>query len=615
MLPISHGELFAEATAHLHDGRPAAAEPLLSQLLSQANAPPPNYLAWIEASLECYRRLGKSRHAGYLLLFLGRFAEARTVFATAENGHFEVARCFDLEAYRRTSSDRAPLWVQAARGYREAHRPVHAALAFAAAGAHSEARRSWREVLQHPALRGRPYEQALTLFNLGRCHLEELESLDDGRRHLVRAQQLLEEVAHDFEARGERERAYDCFAILLQLGKESGSFENLAEGYLNCIRIFKQDHLKYYALQYYEDFLRLALEREEFHAAASICREAADYAQRVGLPFDRNYLTRAGEIWSRAAEANERSGGPIELTENALLAAVESLNSLGDFVRIRDTYQQLSRLPLLEKRRQRYRTIAARYASLSSPPGELPALPEQLRQRHAYPAIWELDLVEWELDGDCVLVASAILANERYADLIRRRALYLVLRQLDANQEQPLTEQALALGELQAYPALRPLERLFETGKAPVRRSVMLALGHLYFKRSLRLVNRGLGDEAPEVQEAALAAVRKLFFPHAFDPLTRIFREATDLRVKTAVLESLGRMRTLEAGEFLIEVLRLEPDPIGRIAQRQLLQFGLPELLPIARQHLELAVGITADRLREILGIPVPVPSPSTRAE
>ena len=54
-----------------------------------------------------------------------------------------------------------------------------------------------------------------------------------GRRALVDSQRRLEQVADDFETRGERERAFDCYQILLKLGKESGQFENLAEGYVN----------------------------------------------------------------------------------------------------------------------------------------------------------------------------------------------------------------------------------------------------------------------------------------------------------------------------------------------------------------------------------------------
>ena len=117
-----------------------------------------------------------------------------------------------------------------------------------------QARLLWEEVQADPRLREDPYNAALVSFNLGRV-LTELRDAPGAQRGRVRAMRLLEEAADLFEARGLRERAFDCFQVLLTLGAETGSFENLAEGYLNCIRILREDHLKYYALQYYEDFI------------------------------------------------------------------------------------------------------------------------------------------------------------------------------------------------------------------------------------------------------------------------------------------------------------------------------------------------------------------------
>ena len=57
------------------------------------------------------------------------------------------------------------------------------------------------------------------------------------RRAWARTQELLEQLADEFERRGQRERAFDCYGMLLRLGRDSGSFENVAEGYLNAIRL------------------------------------------------------------------------------------------------------------------------------------------------------------------------------------------------------------------------------------------------------------------------------------------------------------------------------------------------------------------------------------------
>src|SRR4029079_3642534 len=351
-------------------------------------------------------------------------------------------------------------------------------------------RKAWERVLRDPRLRGRMYEEALVHFNVGIAATRDGDK-EGGNRHLVQAQRLLEEVADEFETHGERHRAFDCYCILLKLGKDSSSFENLAEGYINCIRVLKEDNLKFYVLQYYEDFLRIALEREEYHAAATVFREAADYARRVGLIYDKGYMKRAAEIWWKAAEKNERDGGSVEITENAYLAAIDSFNSVGDFFRVRESYRRLAKLSLGAKKTKRYNDVASRYADVWQETIDSAPFPEYLRQQHAYPEIWYLDLIEWELDGDYIEVCPSIIGDVRYADMIRRRAFNVLLTHAEAAQRSSsggtelepntLSQVAQSLGGLQAYAALRPLERLHGHPHPEVRRGVMRALGHLFF--------------------------------------------------------------------------------------------------------------------------------------
>src|SRR5262249_53908471 len=202
--------------------------------------------------------------------------------------------------------------------------------------------------------------------------------------HLVAAQRILEEVADTFETAGERDRAFYCYQVLIELGKRSKSFKNLAEGYLNCIRVMKEDNLRFYVLQYCEDFLALALERKEFHAAATLAREAAEYALRAGMPYDRHYLARSAEIWQRCAAGNEEAGGPAELSENALVAAIDAWCAIGQFARVGDCYERLALLDLPEKKRRRYAVASERYRGVDAGPVDAPAFPESLRQPHAY---------------------------------------------------------------------------------------------------------------------------------------------------------------------------------------------------------------------------------------
>ncbi len=603
----ANAQLRERAEALGKGGRHAEAERAWRQLLVNTHVVDFEYDDWLRGAAATYLKLGRPLEAGYAYLYLHQFAQALAAFGQAQ-APLELARAREVEGRRTVGEPAREHLRAAAAGYVDAGRAVHGAIAYALAGEPAKERRVWERVLADPRLRTMPYELALVHFNVGDACLRAGDK-DEAERRFIHAQRLLEEVADDFEARGERERAFDCYAVLLKLGRDSGSYENLAEGYINCIRVLKEDSLKFYVLQYYEDFLRISLEREELHAAATVFREAADYARRVGLVYDRGYIRRAGETWWLAAEKNERDGGPPEMTENAYLAAVDAWNSVGDFTRVRETYERLARLSLGDKKRARYAQVATRYADVPPEPAEAAPFPDYLRQQHAYPEIWHLDLTEWELDGQPVDVCASIVGDVRYADMIRRRALLVLLTILGApragqgGELEPglLAQVTVGLGELQSYAALRPLERLAGHASPEVRRGVQRALRNLYFKRSFQMIARGLVDEVAEVRKAALEALAALHFPHAFDPLTRIFREHEDLRVKEVALESIGRIASLEAGEFLIEVLRYEAPALREVARRLLAQFDNADILPILQKHMELETGPRREQWSEIV--------------
>src|SRR6202023_2033926 len=117
------------------------------------------------------------------------------------------------------------------------------------------------------------YNVALVQFNLARC-ARQCGDPRQAREAIVASVRLLEEAADHFESIGQRERAFDCFQVLVQLGRESGAFEDVLEGFVNCIRILREDHLKYFALEYFEEAIAAATEREETSAAATLAREA-----------------------------------------------------------------------------------------------------------------------------------------------------------------------------------------------------------------------------------------------------------------------------------------------------------------------------------------------------
>lgn len=583
-----------QAEAMVQQGRWVDAERQYRELIGQTHVINYEYDDWLRRLGEIYRHLGRPREAAFVYLYLHYFDLARGQLT--DDSHTGMrARLAEIEKK----------WPEAAQLYQRAGLPVHAAVAFERAKQGPEAAAAWKALGHAPGLGQRPYEAALVHFNYGLAAVRLEAGSAEARRALIESQRKLEQVADDFEQVGELERAFDCFQILLKLGKESAQFENLAEGYVNCIRVLRDDNLKFYVLQYYEDFIKLALERSELHAAATLYQEAAAFAARAGLPYDRHYQHKSALTWMRCAEKFVETGVPVQMTENALLAAASQHSAVGDYPAVRECFERLAALELPDRARKRFATIALRYKGLAAPPVELPGLPDYLKQQHAYADIWFVDLLEWEMDGDPFAVAASIVGDLRYPNGIRRRALVVLLTLADAQarhaegESETLVHVAELLGELQSYAALSPLEKLFASPDPAIRKAAVRALRFLYFKRSFVIVRRALGDPDQTVRDAALTAIEGLHFPHAFNPLARIYRESNDPRVRRSALQSIGKIQTVEAGEFLVMVLRQETGPLRETAHAALSQMDNADVLPILRQHYEIE---TNPAVRETLG-------------
>ncbi|HEX2689169.1 MAG TPA: HEAT repeat domain-containing protein [Kofleriaceae bacterium] len=600
-----------QAEAMVQQGRWVDAERHYRELIGQTHVINYEYDDWLRRLGEIYRHLGRVREAAFVYLYLHYFDMARAQLVGDERGaaggEVPASPTHDTGALRARLAEIEKKWSEAAQLYQQAKLPVHAAVAFERAKQYPEAASAWKSLLHHAGLGSRAYEAALVHFNYGLAavRLEAGAGAGEARRALIESQRKLEQVADDFEQAGELERAFDCFQILLKLGKESAQFENLAEGYVNCIRVLRDDNLKFYVLQYYEDFIKLALERGELHAAATLYQEAAAFAARAGLPYDRHYQHKSALTWMRCADKFLETGVPVQMVENALLAAASQHSAVGDYPAVRECFDRLAGLDLPERAKKRFQTIAQRYRGLAAPPVELPGLPDYLKQQHAYADIWFVDLLEWEMDGDPYAVAASIVGDLRYPNGIRRRALVVLLTLADAqtrkaaSETETLVHVAELLGELQSYAALSPLEKLFASGDATIRRAAVRALRFLYFKRSFVIVRKALIDPDAQVREAALVAIAGLHFPHAFNPLARIYRESNDPRVRGAALSSIGKIQTVEAGEFLVMVLRQETGSLREAAYVALAQMDNADVLPILRQHHEIE---TNPAVRDTLG-------------
>jgi hypothetical protein len=587
-------ELKERADRALRSARPSEALSLYRSLLRRVTVFEPGlYETWLEGALAAYQALGRSREAGYVLLTLRRFADA--------------ARCFDREtspiewalAVARQGQRREAAEVLLSVGH-----PALAALELDAANDLAMARELWQRLQNHERLRDRPYETALVHFNWAEC-LRRSGDVTGARRAAARTQELLESLADEFERRGKRERAFDCYGILLRLGRDHGSFENVAEGYLNAIRLLAADDQKFYVLQYYEDFLAFAVQGREWQAAATLARETAEYCAKTGLAYERHYRQRAASLYSEAARQTLRQGGPPELAESALVAALDVGAGLGDLVLCGEVYETLAGLPLPEKRKARYAAFAAQLKGKGTrvPPG--PSFPDYLRRTDAYQDVWRQDLIEWELDGRPVPVLVHIIVDRVDHAPFARAALRALLHCADSEvalaDPGAASDLAHALGAVQVYEVLRPLENLGLHAEARVRAAVMAAVSQVYCKRSFGLVRQGLADTDELVRQAALRALRALHFRDGLEPLSRIFREATEDAIKLAALDAVADIGTAEAVFFLVDVVRHQRGAIAARAVQRLRAFPSAELQPTLRHLAAIESGPTRRAFEELL--------------
>ncbi len=472
------------------------------------------------------------------------------------------------------------------------------------------ARALWSRLGQVASGGADAYNAALVQFNLARC-AKKCGDARQAREANVAAVRLLEEAADYFESVGQRERAFDCFQVLVQIGRESGMFEDVLEGFVNCIRILREDHLKYFALQYFEDALTAAKERGELSAAATLAREAADYARALGMASaSAHYVVMQAELWRDVARQHLERGAPVEIAENALLAGILAFGEVGHYARVGGLYKELAQMDLEEARRKHYARAAKRYEGVRDEPIDTAPLPSHLRQDNQFPDVWHVDLIEWEQQGSAAEACADVLLDRRWPDLIRRKAMLARLtafavegRPDDASGPATNARVRLAdqLAQLQLYAVLSPLEKLFQRPERPVKVAVLAAMQQLFFKRSFVTVRAGLRDPDPAVVDQAAKAVESLYFQHAFDPLSRIVRESPQAPVRASALRALARVDTMEAAEFLLGVLE-HGAPADRTAALEGLKRSRgARFIELARSAMHATTAEVQSVLRDVL--------------
>jgi len=593
---IDTAVLWVRAEASMRAGRWHDALAQLRKLIQVVDRIDFEYEEWLRAMAESLRAVGHFRDAAACWAYLGSTEppgrgalERLQVELESGDADLQAVRLFGIYLSRAGHHRDAAQWFELA------HMPIHQAIELERAGHDDQAAQLWAELIDdvrgRPAdlFTERPYELALARINYGLC-LHRLNA-ERARQALAEATTAVEEVADRFETEGLRERAFDCYQLLARIGLETGAFENVAEGYLNSVRILRDDALKLDALRLYEAFVTLARRSGEHHAVAGILREAADYCARAGLPYGDDLRLRSGEAWVKAGDDAAAHGHPIQIVENAYLAAAESYVSVRAFRQAAEVYKRVAELEI--KGRERYRKLLLR---LGKHPEDAPRpipVPEFLKRLPDYEEVWYVDLAEWELEGDPGLIAAGVMADRRFPDYVRRHALLLVLELGAGRGEKPRSpvEVVRRLQGIRAYPVIAALERMYATGDAAVRREVASALGALRFKRSFSTLSQALRSDEPEVRKKAAEAIESLYFPHAFDRLRRIF-EARDLpdpdSARVAAVKAIGKINTVEALDFLCDRLREGDDRFVRHVTGAISELNNADLAPYIRQQIDL---------------------------
>jgi tetratricopeptide (TPR) repeat protein len=498
-----------------------------------------------------------------------------------------IDRARTLLAWADRSTDPArakSTYARAADEYEAAGLVAQAAIARERGGDFARARALWSRLAQllttspsadrgdgDASLIGADYYAAgLARFNLARTS-QRTGDAAAARQAVVEAVHMLEQAADRYETIGQRERAFDCFQVLIAVGRESGEFEHVLEGYVNVIRILREDHLRYCALQSYEEVVSAAEKQGEASAAATLAREMGAYARKEGLPSVANFATLTqARLWQDVAGAAKARRSPTEIAENALLAAVIAYGEAGQYQRVGSIYKSLSELPLEAARCTHYARARTRYVDAQDLAIDAGPLPAHLRQEVGFPEVWHVDLVEWEQRGSVSQACGdVVLDPAQWSDVTRRRAMLARLSALgvEADESSGSPPRGGALGERYAglcdqlslvdlYVILSPLEHLFRRPEEAVRLAVVRALARFPYKRTFITLREALSDADPTVVHQASKSLEELRFPHAFDPLSRIYREASSKEVRSSAIRALAKIDTFEAAEMLMSIIQ-----------------------------------------------------------
>lgn len=583
-------------------GRTAEAALAWRELLTQTHVDEADYSDWARELAAIYVRLGRGLSAARIHEYLLNINPALELYAEFGTPRDEGRV---LRFGRRLA--------EASQRYRAAALYAHAARASEENNDHVEAIALYEQLMRSHEATGSRYLSGLAALNAGRIAMT-LGQRERGVALLAVATRLLEQEADLREQTGDREGAFRCYLCLVQIGKAEGSYENLAEGYLNCIRILKAKSDRFFTMQYYYDFIACSEELGELHSVADLYREAGEYARRVGFIYGDYFLSEAGDAWLRVADVARQTGSPTELAENALLAAVACFNRIQDDRRVADCYQRLAELPVSDAKKERYSGLAEDlFEEAAKQPSEAPtAFPEYFRRRVRMPEIWVRDLLEAESGSDIPDAIGRLVGDHKNVwEVQRRKALLIALAYEDhiaqgGDREHVPPHIIESLGELGHAAAVRPLQALYEVSDEATRAFIVERAASLRQREVFALVDRALSEGSERVLEAGIAAIRRLTSPPALDSLVRIYNSHDSPAVKEACLRSIAAIGTDEACEFLLDVMRSSSGTSGSRARTLLERHAQERMLSALERNrrqepdpsLRMFIGRLVDQVR-----------------
>lgn len=544
-----------------------------------------DYSDWVRELIRVYQAVQRPLSAARLYEYLMKFPDALAAYSKFGNGR-DQGRILRLGRQ----------FSEAAQRYRESGMLAHAARCLEEQENRSEALACYEQLLRAKEAANARYLAGLAALAAGRIAAQ-LGHGDKRTQLLGQAVRFLEEEADNREQHNDRDGALRCYTSLIHIGKLEGSYEQLAEGFLNCIRLLKAKSDRFFTIQYYADFIAHAEELGEWHAVAELYREGGEYARRIGFIYADGFLTEAGYAWMHLAKASQEKNSPAELVENALLGAVGCFNRIGDDENLLMTYKMLADLPISDVKKEKYQELVQDLQgerwqhSKSAPPieGQRQGLPEQFKRRLNLQPYWQQDLLEAEASTDISDSVGRLVSDPKTWEVHRRKALLIMLTYDEECLSQfgkssrlersevvvslPLIEKLCDLGH---SAAVKPLLAIYEKSDENIRASIVEKSGQLKQKESFALIDKAIAALSQRLRAAGIVAINRMNFPQALDSLVRLYGSYDNLDVRDACMRSIAQVGTDEACEFLLDVMRSNTGDLSRKA-RQLLEDNAKE--------------------------------------